>query len=104
MKQETYHHVHTSWSSDKGTADLLYNRTHTVSVPDKEALQLTTANRLRGDQSKLNPEDLLVAAVSSCHMLSYLYLCAKEGIVVTNYQDEAVGTLSELNADQSVIT
>lgn len=104
MSKESFHQVHTNWASTNGTANLLYDRTHIVSINDKQSLQLTTANPLRGDSSKWNPEDLLVAAVSSCHMLSYLYLCAKEGIVVTGYQDIAAGTLTEVGPDKSVIT
>src|SRR5260370_35336929 len=49
----------------------------------------------RGDQSRYNPEDLLVASLSACHMLSYLHLCAVSGIVVTDYHDEAKGTMVE---------
>jgi len=53
-----------------------YSRSHTVSVNGKPDLLLTTDNKAVGDVNKLNPEDLLVAALSSCHMLSYLYVCS----------------------------
>ncbi len=54
----------------------------------------------RGDKSKHNPEELLVASLSSCHMLWYLHLCSDAGIVVTSYQDAATGTMEE-NPDGS---
>lgn len=56
---------------------------------------LTTDNAAVGDKSKLNPEDLLVSALSSCHLLSYLYLCSMEGIVITAYTDDATGIMIE---------
>jgi organic hydroperoxide reductase OsmC/OhrA len=72
-----------------------YDRTHVTSVTGKPDLQLTTDNRDVGDITKLNPEDLLVTAISSCHMLSYLYVCSLEGIVITEYRDAATGTMNE---------
>ena len=58
-------------------------------------LQLTADPAFRGDASKHNPEDLLLAAISSCHMLSYLALCAKYGINVLSYEDRATGIMRE---------
>src|SRR5688572_24663799 len=72
-----------------------YERSHTISIKGKPQLFLTTDNPAVGDKSKLNPEDLLVTAVASCHMLSYLYVCALEGVVVTAYTDEAEGIMLE---------
>ena len=54
----------------------------------------------RGDASRYNPEELLVAALSSCHMLAYLHLCAVLGIIVEDYKDEAEGVMAE-SADGS---
>ena len=72
-----------------------YDRSHTVSIVGKPELLLTTDNPAVGDKSKLNPEDLLVSAISSCHMLSYLYVCAMEGVVITSYIDNATGIMIE---------
>ena len=47
----------------------------------------------RGERDKHNPEDLLVASLSSCHMLTYLALCARNGISVISYSDEATGVM-----------
>ena len=49
----------------------------------------------RGDKAKYNPEELLVASLSSCYMLSYLHLCAVAGVVVIGYSDTATGTMTE---------
>lgn len=52
----------------------------------------------RGDGSRYNPEELLVASLSQCHMLWYLHLCADAGIVVTAYTDQAEGRM-DLDAE-----
>ena len=86
------------WEGNTGTGTsgvMNYDRSHTIRVAGKPELHLTTDNALVGDKNKLNPEDLLLCAVSSCHMLSYLYVCALEGVVVTAYSDKAVGTMIE---------
>ena len=49
----------------------------------------------RGDPTRWNPELLLVAALSDCHLLSYLHLCAVHGVVVTAYRDEASGVMEQ---------
>lgn len=83
-----------------GTSNVrTYDRSHTVTINGKPALQLTTDNPAVGDASKLNPEDLLVSSVASCHMLSYLYACALAGVVVVAYTDEATGTMIDNGAD-----
>jgi organic hydroperoxide reductase OsmC/OhrA len=96
----TTHHYQliNTWNGNrrKGTSHVSeYDRTHTIKIGDKPELHLTTDNPLYGDRSKLNPEDLLVAALSSCHMLSYLYLCAQAGVVVLAYTDNATGVMIE---------
>jgi organic hydroperoxide reductase OsmC/OhrA len=49
----------------------------------------------RGDATRWNPEELLLAALSSCHQLAYLHLCAVAGVVVVDYVDYAEGTMAE---------
>lgn len=88
------HEISNRWTGNLGigTASVKgYSRDHTVSLANKPDLHLTTGNPHVGDPSKLNPEDLLVSAISSCHMLTYLYLCSLEGIVITDYEDRAIG-------------
>jgi organic hydroperoxide reductase OsmC/OhrA len=98
MKKEHHYKLTAEWTGNTGdgTENIrTYDRSHTVHILGKPDLFLTTDNPLVGDKSKLNPEDLLVSALSSCHMLSYLYVCALEGVVVTNYIDEATGVMIE---------
>jgi organic hydroperoxide reductase OsmC/OhrA len=96
--QEHKYALTNKWTGNtgNGTATVRgYERSHTVSIQGKPDQYLTTDNKLVGDPSKLNPEDLLVTALSSCHLMSYLYVCALEGIVVTDYVDNATGIMVE---------
>jgi organic hydroperoxide reductase OsmC/OhrA len=79
-----------------GTRDYRsYRRDYLVRAEAKPDL-LGSADRVfRGDARRYNPEELLVAALSSCHMLSYLHLCAVREIVVVDYKDEAEGEMIE---------
>ena len=98
MAKEHHYKLTTQWKGNKGKGTSTvsaYSREHTISLHNKPELILTTDNALFGDRTKHNPEDLLVAAISSCHMLSYLYVCAQEGIVITDYTDHATGTMIE---------
>ncbi|WP_452231793.1 OsmC family protein [Lacinutrix sp. MEBiC02595] len=87
----------TQWSSSKGESTLdarSYNRNHTVSIKGKsEPLQVSSAKIFRGDDALYNPEDMLLSAVSSCHMMSYFYVCSQNGIEVVAYEDQAEGVL-----------
>lgn len=96
--KEHHYKLTTTWTGDSAAGNKnirTYDRSHTVVIPGKPELQLTTDNAAVGDKSKLNPEDLLVSALSSCHMLSYLYVCSLEGIVITEYADNASGIMIE---------
>lgn len=98
MAHEHRYNVTTVWTGNKGDGTKnvrTYDRSHTVTTQGKPDLFLTTDNAAVGDKSKLNPEDLLVTAISSCHMLSYLYACSLEGIVITSYTDNASGIMIE---------
>ena len=77
-----------------------YGRQHEISAPDKPVIVGSSDPAFRGDRQRWNPEELLVAALSQCHMLSYLHLAASAGIVVTDYTDTASGTMNE-NKDGS---
>ena len=98
MHKEHHYKLTTVWHGYKGTGTSGirdYDRSHTITINGKPELHLTTDNPAVGDKTKLNPEDLLVTAISSCHMLSFLYVCALEGIVVTSYIDSATGIMLE---------
>jgi organic hydroperoxide reductase OsmC/OhrA len=80
----------------QGTASYrAYERSHKIMVEGKPSILGSSDVAFRGDETKHNPEELLVASLSACHMLWYLHLCAEASIVVTNYLDRAVGTMLE---------
>ncbi len=99
MAKEHHYHANTTWTGNLGTGTShyrAYSRNHEISAQGKSAPLLGSADpAFRGDASRYNPEDLLVASLSACHMLWFLHLCAQEGIVVTNYSDAATGTMVE---------
>lgn len=72
-----------------------YTRNFTVSAPGKSAIAGSSDPAFRGDAGRYNPEELLVASLSSCHMLWYLHLCSRNGIAVLEYVDDAAGTMQE---------
>lgn len=95
-KQHTYT-VDLTWEGNRGTGTAEYTgygREHRVAIAGKPDLPVSADPAFRGDAGRHNPEDLLLAAVASCHMLSYLALCARQRIAVTSYTDSASGTLA----------
>lgn len=70
-----------------------YSRDYLTIIDGKPDLPGSSDPAFRGDATKHNPEDLLVGALSACHMLFYLSLCAKAGICVLEYVDDAEGTM-----------
>ncbi len=92
------------WTGNLGTGTSgyrAYGRDHQISATDKlHAIEGSSDRAFRGDAARYNPEELLIAALSSCHMLAYLHLCADAGVVVTGYEDAASGTM-KLNRDGS---
>lgn len=70
-----------------------YSKTHKIAIEGKEILNISAAKAFKGDPLLYNPEDLLLSSVVSCHMMSYLYVCAQNGIDVVAYEDNAEATL-----------
>ncbi|WP_281635847.1 OsmC family protein [Flavobacterium marginilacus] len=68
-------------------------KNHQITIEGKEILNLSAAKAFKGDPNLYNPEDLLLSAVVSCHMMSYLYISSQNGIDVLSYQDDAEATL-----------
>lgn len=86
------------WTGNKGSGTMdyrSYDRSYVISVDQKPDIQGSSDSAFMGDKSKHNPEDLLLSAISSCHMLWYLHLCSQNGITVLDYKDNAVGTMIE---------
>jgi organic hydroperoxide reductase OsmC/OhrA len=87
-----------TWTGNTGkgtTSYTAYSRDHVISGPGKPDLPGSSDPAFRGDRGRYNPEEMLVAALSTCHMLWYLHLCAVGGVVVVAYRDEPAGTLVE---------
>lgn len=89
------------WTGNLGTGTSTYRgyeRAHEVSAPDAPGVPVLLGSSdpaFRGDASRWNPELLLLAALSQCHMLSYLHVCAVNGVTVTGYTDRAAGTMTQ---------
>ncbi|MEZ6242413.1 MAG: OsmC family protein [Phycisphaerales bacterium] len=82
-------------AAQAGTTDYkAYTRDYDVLIEGKPTIGGSSDPNYKGDASRHNPEDMLVASVSACHMLWYLHLCAVGGVVVVAYTDRAVGRLS----------
>jgi organic hydroperoxide reductase OsmC/OhrA len=77
-----------------GTSDYkAYGREHAITAPGKPRIDGSADRAFRGDTSRWNPEEMLLAALSQCHLLSYLHVAATNGIVVTSYTDAATGSM-----------
>ncbi|MBK9247553.1 MAG: OsmC family protein [Ignavibacteria bacterium] len=97
-KQHTYTLTNT-WTGNRGTGTndyREYDRSHTISADNKVSIEASSDPVFRGDSTKFNPEEFLLAALSSCHMLWYLHLCADNGVVVVHYIDNPIGTMVEM--------
>jgi organic hydroperoxide reductase OsmC/OhrA len=83
-----------AWTGNRGDGTKSYrgyDRTWDIETPGKPVLHCSNDPLLGGDPSRPNPEDLLLSALSACHMLWYLHLASKAGIVVHAYSDEPIG-------------
>ena len=102
MKQHTYR-CEVEWTGNDGQGTksyASYRRDHVIRSAGKPELPASSDPGFRGDKTRYNPEELLVASLSSCHMLWYLHLCAVNQITVVEYRDAAEGIMRE-NPDGS---
>ena len=91
-----HYHVDVEWTGNLGDGTLdyrSYRRDHTIRVAGKPTLAASSDPSFHGDRARYNPEDLLLASLSSCHMLSYLHMAMLAGVVVTGYVDADEGTM-----------
>lgn len=98
MFGEHRYEVNATWVGDRGTGTSGYrdyDRAVTIEIEGKPALDASADKPFRGDPTKWNPEDLLLAALSECHLLSYLHACVQAGVVVLEYTDSASGVMVE---------
>jgi organic hydroperoxide reductase OsmC/OhrA len=92
-----------TWTGNlgEGTASYRgYSRDHDVEIPGLPVLRGSADPSFRGDRTRYNPEQLLLAALAQCHMLSFLHVAVKHGVVVSAYEDHAEG-LMRTNRDGS---
>ena len=97
---KTHHYAVTvQWTGNTGTGTSSYRsygRQHEITGESgKPPIPGSSDPAFRGDPARWNPEELLLAALSACHKLSYLHLCAVAGIVVVGYVDHAEGVMNE---------
>ncbi len=96
---KTHHYsacVQWTGNAGVGTRDYRsYRRDHEIRFAGKPPLPGSSDPAFRGDPTRYTPEELLVASLSSCHLLWYLHLCAVGGIVVLDYVDDAAGVMNE---------
>ena len=85
-----------TWTGNDGDGTATYRsyrRDHDVAAAGRPTILGSSDPQFRGDATRWNPEQLLVAALAQCHMLWYLHLCADAGVTVVDYRDEAEGTM-----------
>lgn len=95
MSEHTYD-VTITWTGNRGegtTGVRDYDRDHTIAADGPPPIEGTADPSFLGDPRRWNPEQLLTVSLSQCHMLWYLGLCARAGVVVHEYTDDAVGTM-----------
>jgi organic hydroperoxide reductase OsmC/OhrA len=98
MQGHHHYSITIKWTGNNGTGTdnyRNYERSHQIIIENKSTILGSSDAAFRGDKTKHNPEDMLVASLSSCHMLWYLHLCAEAGVVVLDYIDNAIGIMIE---------
>jgi organic hydroperoxide reductase OsmC/OhrA len=98
MSKEHHYNLNIRWTGNRGTGTsgyTAYDRSHDLEINGKEILSCSSDPAFRGDKSKYNPEDFLLASLASCHMLWYLHLCADAGIIVMEYVDSPTAIMTE---------
>lgn len=86
------------WTGNNGqgtTGYRDYERHYTISSEGKPMISGSSDPAFRGDKTRYNPEDLLLASIASCHLLWYLHLCSEAGVIVVDYTDHATGLMVE---------
>lgn len=102
MSRRHHYEVSSAWIGDRGSGTAgyrTYDRDFTSTSPGRQPIEGSSDPAFRGDVKRWNPEMLLVAALSQCHLLQYLHRCAIGGVVVTGYTDSATGTMVEDDDD-----
>jgi organic hydroperoxide reductase OsmC/OhrA len=97
VRQHTYE-IRVDWTGNDGDGTRTYKgyrRDHTITSAGKPQILGSSDPHFRGDATRYNPEELLVASLSTCHMLWYLHFCAVNHVTVLDYHDAASGVMQE---------
>jgi len=100
MNKQYNYALSVKWTGNtgEGTANYRsYERSHLITIENKASIKGSSDPAFRGDKTLHNPEELFLASISTCHMLWYLHLCADAAIIVTDYLDNATGTMIEID-------
>jgi organic hydroperoxide reductase OsmC/OhrA len=99
------HEARLSWRRSTPTFTYeTYRRDHEVVFGGGARLPMSAAPEYRGTPTLANPEEMLVAALSSCHMLTFLAIAARDGFVVESYDDAAEGVLDKNSEGRLAVT
>ncbi|MDE0454304.1 MAG: OsmC family protein [Gammaproteobacteria bacterium] len=96
MTQEHTYTTTITWTGNKGAGTVAYDayaRDYEIACEGKAAIRGSADPLYLGDAKRHNPEEMLLAALSACHMLWYLHLCAANGVIVEAYEDAAEGLM-----------
>lgn len=96
MNLEHHYAVNIEWTGNRGAGTSnhrAYGRDHLLRADGKPPIEGSSDRVFHGDASRWNPEELLMSALTQCHLLSYLHVATSAGVIVTAYSDSAVGTL-----------
>ena len=100
MTKEHAYRINTVWTGASQGSTFsyeAYSREYAINIEGKPQFVGSADPTFRGDASLYNPEDLLLMALSACHLLSYLALCARAGIRIVSYSDAATGKMAQKN-------
>ncbi len=95
--------VAVAWRGNRGSGTSGprdFGREVAITGPDRPPIDGAAARAFHGDATRWNPEELLIAALAECHLLSYLHVATRAGVVVVSYADDATGEL-EVSRDGS---
>ncbi len=99
------HKIQISWSRNQSSFEYeKYPRTHTIKFEGGQSLTGSAAMEYFGKSEHANPEEMLAAALSACHMLTFLAIASKSRLVVDQYEDHAVATLGKNSSGKMAIT
>ena len=97
MNVDHHYALTVEWTGNRGTGTSGYRefgRDHLIRAEGNPPIEGSSDRAFFGDADRWNPEELLVAALAQCHMLSYLYVAQQNGVIVTAYTDSATGTMT----------